>query len=152
VAKQAVYCSSVASSSARNVESSPRLSAVVAAASARGTARQPLRELEGGARQVGRHDDLVHEADAQGLQGVDNLTGHHELRRLRQAHDPRQEERPAERRHAAEVDPDVAEARERRGDPEVAGDRDLAPGPHGRAVDGGDHTAILSLPQASGLG
>jgi hypothetical protein len=111
VAKQAVCCSSVASSSAGNVESSPRLSAVLAAASARGTARQPLRELEGRARKVGRHDGLVHETDAQGLRGVDDLAGHHELRRLGQAHDPRQEEHPAQRRHAAEVDPDLAEAR-----------------------------------------
>ena len=142
VAKQAVCCSSVASSSARNVESSPRLSAVLAAASARAGPRQPLRELEGRAWQVGRHDDLVHEADAQGLRGVDDLAGHHELRRLCQAHDPRQEKHPAERRHAAEVDPDLAEARALRGDPDVAGERDLAPGAHGRAVDGGDHGLV----------
>ena len=82
--------------------------------------------------------DAVDEPDLVGLVGGDRIAGEVELQRARRADEPRQPLRAAEAGDDPEVDLGLAEARRLRGDPHVAGHRELAAAAERDGVDRGD--------------
>src|SRR5215470_6114783 len=102
-------------------------------------AREVVRQRDRGRARRARWYEPVHESHAERLVAADAPAGEDEVHRVTHADEPRQPHGPeiAERdTEAAAVD---AEDGIRRGDAEIAPQRELEPAGHRVALDGGDH-------------
>ena len=99
-----------------------------------GSVGEPARHLRRRGRELVGRDDPVHDADALGRVGVDDLAEQRELLRLVQADQPGQQPRAAEVDRDAALHEDLAEARSFRREHDVARQREVAPGAHRDAV------------------
>ena len=94
--------------------------------------------------------DALHQADALGLGGVDDLAGEDHLHGAADADELRQVARAAGLRHEARRHRDLAEPRLVGGVADVAGGREFEPDADRGAVDGGDGHRLQLLELADG--
>src|SRR6266540_6308003 len=104
--------------------------------------RRLLRDLAGeglrGGHQLRDGHDALHQADAERFRGRHAHPGQDHLERLAAPHEAGESLRAAAARNDREVDLGQPELRILRGDPDVAGQRELEPAAQREAADGGD--------------